>query len=151
MDIIRKVVLRMNEEMKFRVIKKLVDKNGNKQRPAIELSCTVRTINRLIKGYKEEGKSFFIHGNRGRKPAIALDDTVKQDIVDLYRTKYEDSNLTHFSELLEEFEGIKVSATTIRSNEFLNSYIKKFNVQFALPVDNIKSVFEKQSNLEKLT
>nr|WP_242954374.1 ISNCY family transposase [Clostridium oryzae] len=36
-------------------------------------------------------------------------------MVDLYRTKYEDSNLTHFSELLEEFEGIKVSATTIRS------------------------------------
>ena len=30
------------------------------------------------------------------------------------------------------------------ANEFLNSYIKKFNKRFALPIDNIKSVFEKQ-------
>ena len=115
MDVIRKVVLRMNEEMKYKVIKKLIENNGNKQRAAIELGCTVRTINRLINGYKKEGKSFFIHGNRGRKPAIALADAVKQDILDLYRTKYERANLTHFSELLEEVEGIKVSTTTIRS------------------------------------
>lgn len=115
MDVIRKVVLRMNEEMKYTVIKKLIENNGNKQRAAIELGCTVRTINRLINGYEKEGKSFFVHGNRGRKPVMALDDAIKQDILDLYRTKYEGANLTHFSELLEGFEGIKVSTTTIRS------------------------------------
>lgn len=115
MDIIRKVVLTMKEELKYEVIKRLVDNNGNKQRAAIELNCTVRHINRMIQGYREKGKAFFVHGNHGRKPAHTLDDTVKHDIVDLYRTKYEDSNLTHFSELLEEFEGIKVSPTTIRS------------------------------------
>lgn len=115
MDIIRKVDLRMNEELKYEVIKKLVDSNGNKQRAAIELNCTVRNINRMINGYKEKGKAFFIHGNRGRKPAHALAESVKQDIIDLYRTKYENSNLVHFSELLEEFEGINVSSTTIRS------------------------------------
>jgi hypothetical protein len=58
---------------------------------------------------------FFVHGNRGRKPAHSLDDSLKQNIVDLYRTKYQGSNITHFSELLNEFEGIKVSSTTIRS------------------------------------
>jgi hypothetical protein len=41
--------------------------------------------------------------------------------------------------------------TTIeQANEFLNSYIKEFNAKFALPVDNIKSVFEKQPNIEKI-
>jgi hypothetical protein len=69
----------------------------------------------MIKGYKETGKKFFVHGNRGRKPAHSLDDSLKQNIVDLYRTKYQGSNITHFSELLNEFEGIKVSSTTIRS------------------------------------
>lgn len=112
---IRKVYLKMNEELKYKVIKKLIDSNGNKQRAAIELGCTVRHINRMIKGYKEKGKAFFIHGNRGKKPAHTIDNSVKQDIVDLYKTKYEGSNLTHFSELLEEFEGIKVSPTTVRS------------------------------------
>lgn len=94
--IIRKVVLRMNEEMKYPVIKKLIENNGNKQRAAIELGCTVRTINRLINGYKKEGKSFFVYGNRGRKPAIALNNFIKQDILDLYIIKYEGANLTHF-------------------------------------------------------
>ena len=28
---------------------------------------SIRQINRLIAGYKEYGKEFFIHGNRGRK------------------------------------------------------------------------------------
>jgi hypothetical protein len=46
--------------------------NGNKKRAAVELNCTVRHINRMIKGYKETGKKFFVHGNRGRKPHILI-------------------------------------------------------------------------------
>lgn len=111
----RKVVLKMNENAKYEIIKKLVESNGNKQRAAIEINCTVRHVNRMIKGYKEKGKAFFIHGNRGRKPAHALADSIKQTIVDLYRTKYENTNLTHFSELLEEFDGISVTPNTARS------------------------------------
>ncbi|MCB2301136.1 transposase, partial [Clostridium tagluense] len=40
--------------------------------------------------------------------------------------------------------------TIEQANEFLNSYIKEFNAQFALPVDNIKSVFEMQPDIEKI-
>ncbi len=36
------------------------------------------------------------------------------------------------------------------ANKFLNSYIKKFNKRFALPIDSIKSVFELQPNSEKI-
>ena len=46
----RKVELRMNEEKKYKVIKKLVETNGNKKRAAIELGVTVRQINRMIAG-----------------------------------------------------------------------------------------------------
>ena len=114
----------MNENQKYETIKKLVENDGNKQRAAIQLHCTVRHINRMIIGYREKGKSFFIHGNHGRKPANALEDSKKQIIIDLYRTKYEGTNLTHFSELLEEFEAIIVSTSTIRSiliHEFILS------------------------------
>ena len=98
----------MNENEKYKTIKKLVETAGNKQRAAIQLNCTLRHINRMVNGYKEKGKCFFVHGNRGRKPAHALGDSEKRIIIDLYRTKYEGTNLTHFSELLEEFEGIIV-------------------------------------------
>jgi len=42
-------------------------------------------------------------------------------------------------------------ATTLeQANEFLNSYIKEFNAQFALPFHSIKTVFEKQPDKEKI-
>lgn len=65
----RKVELRMNEKYKYKIIKKLVETDGNKKRAASKLNCTVRTVNRLIIKYKSEGKSAFIHGNRGRVPS----------------------------------------------------------------------------------
>lgn len=115
MDKIRKVILSMDENQKYEVIKKLVDTNGNKRTAALKIGCTTRHISRLIKGYKEKGKGFFIHGNRGRQPASTLPENTKKLILDLYRTKYSDCNLTHFSELLEEKENIIVSVSTITS------------------------------------
>jgi len=105
----------MEENNKYSTIKKLVETNGNKKRAAISLNCSVRHINRMIKGYKESGKEFFIHGNQGRKPAHTIDANTKQLILDLYRTKYSEANLTHFSELLKKHENITVSASTIHS------------------------------------
>jgi len=122
--IMRKVNLTMKEMDKYSTIKKLIETNGNKKRAAVALNCSQRHINRMIKGYKESGKEFFIHGNRGRKPVHTLDDTTKQLIVDLYRTKYSDANITHYSELLGKYEHIKVSPSTIRAtllNEFILS------------------------------
>lgn len=114
-DRMRKVILTMEENKKYETIKKLVETNGNKRRAATELDCTVRHINRMIKGYKEKGKDFFVHGNKGRKPAHTLENETKQNILDLYLTKYEDANFTHYSELLEEYENIKVSPSTIHT------------------------------------
>lgn len=111
----RKVTLEMTEEDKYLTIKKLVETDGSKQRAAIHLGCTVRHVNRMIKGYKEKGKEFFVHGNKGRKPSHTINDETKSNVLDLYRTKYEEANFVHYSELLEEYENIKISASTIRS------------------------------------
>lgn len=111
----RKVILTMDENKKYEIIKKVVDTDGNKQRAAIELGCSKRHVNRMIKGYKEQGKEFFVHGNKGRKPVHTLEDETRQNVLDLYRTKYEDANFVHYSELLEEYENIKVSPSTIHT------------------------------------
>lgn len=115
MDIIRKVLLTMDENQKYKTIKKLVDSNGNKNNAALQLHCSLRHVNRLIAGYRAQGKAFFVHGNRGRKPAHSLSNHTRQLILDLYRTKYSDCNLTHFRELLLELEGIHVSVSSISS------------------------------------
>lgn len=75
----------------------------------MELGITVRQVNRLIQKYKEKGKSGFVHGNRSRKPAKTLDKPISENIILLYRNKYQGFNLKHFQDYLEEEENIKVS------------------------------------------
>ncbi|NLL88152.1 MAG: hypothetical protein GX228_04340 [Firmicutes bacterium] len=38
----------------------------------LKLGCTVRYVNRMIKGYHQEGKVFFEHGNKGRNQQMPL-------------------------------------------------------------------------------
>lgn len=109
----RKVELSMNEQFKYETIKHLVDHNGNKKRAALLLNCSVRHVNRLIKIYKTLGKAGFIHGNRGKSPAIAFDPAVKEKIISLYIDSYGDTNFTHFSEIIKEDLGISISQTTL--------------------------------------
>ena len=105
----RKVELRMNEKEKYDVIKELVDHNGNKNRAAMKLGISKRQINRLIIKYKENGKYAFIHGNRSKKPVNALDKSISEDIITLYKNKYYDFNFNHFKEFLKKDENIDVS------------------------------------------
>ena len=112
----------MKEENKYEVIKHLVDKNENKHRAAKILGISIRQVNRLIKGYKEKGKEFFVHGNRGRQPAKAISEDLKQTVVDLYTTKYYDSNFTHYQELLSRYENIELSVSAI-TNILESKYI----------------------------
>lgn len=110
----RKVELRMNEEYKYKIIKKLVETNGNKKRAAIKLKRSVRQIDRMIAGYKEYGKEFFIHGNRGRKPSNAFSEEFKTEIELLYINKYFDCTYTSFQEYLASRENINLSLDEVR-------------------------------------
>ena len=103
----------MKEQEKYKEIKKLVETNGNKKRYATKLQLTIRQINRLIAGYKEYGKEFFVHGNRGRKPSHSLTDENKQEIEDLYNLKYFDCTYTQFTEFLADRENIFLSVAEV--------------------------------------
>ena len=110
----KKVELRMKEEIKYLTIRKLVETNGNKKRAAIKLDCSCRSIDRMIAGYKTKGKEFFVNGNRGRIPAKALSEELKNEIEQLYLSKYYDCNYTVFTEFLAERENIFVSIDEVR-------------------------------------
>ena len=113
-DNMRKVELSLKEKEKYEVIKKLVETNGNKERARIKLKLkSIRQVNRLIAGYKKFGKSFFVHGNRGRKPKHALTDELKNEIETLYTSKYFDRTYTQFAEYLAERENIFLSTPEV--------------------------------------
>ena len=105
----------MNEHMKYKVIKNLVDKNGNKKRAAIQLQCSIRTVNRLINKYKSYGKAAFVHGNRNRKPSTTFSKETRLFITSLYKKEYPDANYKFFCEILLEDHGISISSTTLNN------------------------------------
>lgn len=110
---LKRIDLRMHEQLKYEVIKSLVEHNGNKKAAALKLGCTTRHINRLIQKYREKGKAAFIHGNRGRKPAHSFTDAQKQEFLSLYNNKYYDATFSYACELLAKNDGISVSPSAL--------------------------------------
>lgn len=116
-----RIQLKMEAQSKYETIKSLVDhKNcsdftSSKKRAAVQLNCTLRTINRLIKRYEANGKAAFVHGNRGRKPAHALSEERAAEILTLYTNKYYDATFAYACELLAEHDGISISPSALSS------------------------------------
>ena len=139
----RKVELRMNEQEKYEVIKELVDHNGNKNRASKKLGISRRQTDRLIIKNKEKGKSGFVHGNRGHIPTKALDKSISEDIILLYRTKYQDFNFNHFKEYLEKEENINVSY------DFIYKHLTKAGILSPRARKKTKRKFIKQKLLKE--
>lgn len=111
----RKVTLKMKAQNQYEIIKRLAEGHVSKEYAAIKIGCTKRHINRLLVKYNTVGKAGFIHGNTGRKPAHALTEQHKKDIITIYNNKYWDTNFTHCCELLEKYDGIKISPSCLRN------------------------------------
>lgn len=69
------------------------------------------------------GREFFVHGNKGRKPANAIQEDTKIAVIELYSSKYYDASFTHYTELLAAHEGIPCKFLTDRRTVF--TYKKK--------------------------
>jgi len=78
------------------------------------LALSMRHVRRLLAAYREEGAQALAHGNRGRKPANALDEGLKGRAVELARSTYAGCNFQHFTELLAEREDIALSRSSVR-------------------------------------
>ena len=110
----KKVVLTMREEERYRVIKAVVNGKISIQRAAVRLKRSERTIYRLIQLYKHQGKDGFIHGNAGREPANKRNAQLERQIIHLYTNKYAGFNIAHFHEFLTTDEQITISESSLR-------------------------------------
>ena len=112
----RKVVLTMYEDYQYQKVKNCVDQSGNFKRLCCQLHCSQRTSRRKIAGYKLHGKAFFRHKNHFHKPASAIPESLRLQILQIYHTDYYDANFSHFHELLRQnYPHIHVSLSFLRN------------------------------------
>jgi len=108
------ITLSEAELKKVLVVEKILDGYMTNAEGAALLGLSNRQVIRLKRKYEAAGAEGIAHQNRGRKPLHALKDSLKENVVELYNDKYHGSNNCHFAELLEEHEGIRISAPSVR-------------------------------------
>jgi transposase len=110
----RCVTLTVKDQKRLMLITE-VDAGRLTAREAAEvLGLSLRQTRRLIAAYRQEGAAGLVHGNRGRPSPRKLPAEVKDEIVRLIRTDYEDYNDCHVTDNLRDKHGIDVSRSTVR-------------------------------------
>lgn len=108
------VTLNRKEQKRLMILNQIEKKELNVRQAAAILELSERQVWRLLAGYRKEGVSAIAHGNRGRKPANTLEDNIKLKVLELAQYPYRGFNHQHFTEKLNEKEGICISRSTVR-------------------------------------
>jgi transposase len=115
-----KITLTRKQLKRHTIITQVIDGFVTREKAAKLLELSVRQIDRIKKSYLRDGIASLIHKNTGRKPAHALDESVKREIVLLRKTKpYSQANYKHFQELLAVGRIKALLEVPVRSSSFL--------------------------------
>ena len=106
--------LSTKELARYSIIENAVKGYLKAHQAAEELHLSTRQIFRLKKALREEGIDRIIHGNKGKPSPRRTSEKLRSGIDSLYTGKYDGFNISHFTEMLEEKEGIVLSRETVR-------------------------------------
>ena len=109
-----KLTLNKKEQNRLIVLNRVEGKGITVDKAALLLELSPRHVWRLLSAYRKEGASGLAHGNRGRVPCNRIDEGIRQEVMQLAISKYTGFNQQHFTEKLEEKEGIELSRSTVR-------------------------------------
>ncbi len=99
---------------RWNTLKKVIDGELTIKEAGLQMGLSYRQVIRMKQSVLQDGIRGLIHGNTGRRPVNAVDDKVKQKILEWSRNAYGRINDACFAEILEKEKGIKVSRETIR-------------------------------------
>ena len=91
-----------------------------------------------------------MHGNRSKKPAKTLDKSFSENIILLYRNKYQDFNFKHFHDYLIEVEKIDVSYYFVYTT-LMNAGITSPRIRKSTRRALAKKKLQKEKKLENKT
>jgi transposase len=108
------ITLRRSEQRRVHVLMQLAGGVVSTGQAAELLSLSERQVRRLAAALGSQGPAGVIHGNRGRRPSNAVDETTATRVVELATTTYRGFNQHHLTEMLAEHEGIDLSRSSVR-------------------------------------
>ena len=105
------------EQLKtYKVINSFIEKHITRDQAAQLLGLSTRQISRIKKGIVESGAESLIHKNTGRKPAHAIKEEMKEEILEIRSNPdFDGINFLHFQEILEDEYKIKISYSSLTS------------------------------------
>jgi len=109
------IMVRQKDLRRLHVIQKVLEGTMTQAEAAQLVSLSERQIRRVVKRIRQEGDRGVCHKSRGKPSNRRLPKKLKNRIVRLYTTTYDDFGPTLFAEKLEEREGISVSRETARA------------------------------------
>jgi len=102
------------ERQRYHLLQMVLDGKSTLKDAGKRMAVSYRHGKRLKKRLITEGAKGLMHGNRGRPSPKALNRELAERIIELSQDKYTDFNDTHFTERLNEIEGITVGRDIVR-------------------------------------
>lgn len=96
------------------ILRHVIDKHMSLIDAATLLGVSYRQAKRLKARFARDDLAGLVHRNRHRVPVNAISEERRQEILTLHGERYTLFNDTHFTEMLNEREGIVVSRETVR-------------------------------------
>lgn len=107
------LVLKAKDEQRIGVLIRVDGGLVSSREAAGLLGVSERQVRRLLAAYREQGPRGVVHGNRGRPPAHALSEAVRERVRELATSRYAGVNHSHLAELLAEREGLTIPRSTL--------------------------------------
>ena len=105
--------MNQQEQARIKVLNSVLEYHLPIAQAAEIMGVSERHAKRLLAAYRRDGAAALAHGNRGRRPHNAVPEDAAA-VVKLARDGYARANHSHFTELLQEREGIDLSRPTVR-------------------------------------
>lgn len=107
------LVLKAKDEQRIEVLIRVEAGHLSVVEAAGLLRVGERQVRRLLVSYRQQGPRGVVHGNRGRPPAHAISEELRERIRALATGRYAGVNHSHLAELLAEREGIIIPRSTL--------------------------------------
>lgn len=108
------IMVRQGELKRLHVIQKVLERVIKQVEAAEILLLSSRQIGRIVKRIKIEGDKGIIHKSRGKPSNRRIPAKIRDRVIKLYRTQYQDFGPTLASEKLLERDRIEISDETLR-------------------------------------